>query len=142
LALRVYIDASVVVALFTMDSSSAKASTFLRTRAPVIVISDFVAAEFASAIAGRVRMKTLTIEQARTALSNFDVWSGTLSSRIETLSIDIRTAETFLRRLASTLRTPDAIHIAIAQRTDAELATFDAKMARSARMLGMKTSKI
>ena len=42
----------------------------------------------------------------------------------------------FLRRLDLTLRTPDALHIAIAQRLAAELMTFDQKMAASARALG------
>jgi predicted nucleic acid-binding protein len=34
------------------------------------------------------------------------------------------------------LRTPDAIHIAIAERVDATLVTFDLAMAASARALG------
>jgi predicted nucleic acid-binding protein len=127
---------------FTIDPFAAVASAFLRTYSSVIVIGDFVAAEFASVIAGRVRMKNLTVEQARTALSNFDVWSGTLSPRVETLSADIRTAEAFLRRPDLTLRTPDAIHIAIAQRVGAELATFDLKMATSARILGTNVAEM
>ena len=36
-----------------------------------------------------------------------------------------------------TLRTPDAIHIAIAQRIRATLVTFDQRMSESARALGM-----
>jgi predicted nucleic acid-binding protein len=35
------------------------------------------------------------------------------------------------------LRAPDAINIAIAQRCEARLLTFDEKMARSARALGI-----
>jgi predicted nucleic acid-binding protein len=40
-------------------------------------------------------------------------------------------------RLDLTLRTPDAIHIAIARRLDATLVTFDQRMATNARALGM-----
>jgi hypothetical protein len=40
------------------------------------------------------------------------------------------------------LRTPDAINIAIAQRLDAALATFDAKMAFSARALGIELAAL
>jgi predicted nucleic acid-binding protein len=42
-----------------------------------------------------------------------------------------------VRRLDPGLRAPDALNIAIAQRCEANLLTFDGKMARSARSLGM-----
>jgi uncharacterized protein len=48
----------------------------------------------------------------------------------------IAVATTFLRRLDLPLKTPDAIHIAIAQRLGATLVTFDRQMAASARALG------
>jgi predicted nucleic acid-binding protein len=44
---------------------------------------------------------------------------------------------TLVRRVDLGLRAPDAINIAIAQRCGAHLLTFDAKMARSARTLGV-----
>ena len=48
----------------------------------------------------------------------------------------LRAAEGFLRRLDLTLRTPDAVHVALARRIGASLASFDKKMAASARALG------
>jgi len=42
-----------------------------------------------------------------------------------------------LRRLDLNLRAPDAIHIAITERANATLVTFDLKMADSARSLGV-----
>ena len=56
---------------------------------------------------------------------------------METTSDDIARAETMLRRLDLNLRAPDAIHIVIAQRSEAMLVTFDLKMADSARFLGV-----
>ncbi len=50
---------------------------------------------------------------------------------------DVRLAETFIRRLDLTLLAPDALHIAMAKREGAALATFDAKMAASAQNLGL-----
>ncbi len=50
---------------------------------------------------------------------------------------DVLAAEGFLRRLDLTLLAPDALHIAMCQRIGATLATFDEKMAASARMLGV-----
>jgi predicted nucleic acid-binding protein len=54
-ALKIYLDASVLVSLFATDAHSAKADIALKTTKPVPVVSDFAAAEFASAIARRVR---------------------------------------------------------------------------------------
>jgi predicted nucleic acid-binding protein len=42
-----------------------------------------------------------------------------------------------MRRLDLTLRTPDALHIAISGRVGATLATFDEKMAAAARVVGL-----
>ncbi|MGD9616467.1 MAG: PIN domain-containing protein [Alphaproteobacteria bacterium] len=50
---------------------------------------------------------------------------------------DVAAATIFLRRLDLTLRTPDAFHLAIAQRLGATLVTFDRRMAGSAGTLGV-----
>ena len=57
--MSVYVDASVLVALFTDDALAIRADGFLRTRSPVVIVSDFAAAEFASAIARHVRMRAI-----------------------------------------------------------------------------------
>jgi uncharacterized protein len=57
--------------------------------------------------------------------------------REETISADLRAAEAFLRRLDLSLRTADALNIAIAQRMRASLVTFAQKMAATARILGI-----
>jgi len=51
--------------------------------------------------------------------------------------IALGVAISLVRRLDSGLRAPDALNIAIAQRCEAYLLTFDGKMARSARSLGV-----
>jgi uncharacterized protein len=83
----------------------------------------------------RCRMKILTVDEARDAFADFDMWIAKMVSS-ETGSPDIRAAESILRRLDLNLRAPDAIHIALAQRLGAELATFDTRMAECAQALG------
>ena len=134
--MNLYLDASWIVALFISDAFTARAEGALRETAPTIWISDFAAAEFASAIARRVRMKDLTARQARQAFSNFDAWTARAGQRLHTERADVQAAEAYLRRLDVVLRTPDALNIAIAQRAGAVLATFDEKMAVAARALG------
>jgi predicted nucleic acid-binding protein len=133
----VYLDASVLVALLMVDALTARVDAFLRANMPVLIVSDFAAAEFASAIARRVRTGDITADDARRGFSAFDVWTSRATLREETITADVRAAEGFLRRLDLGLRTADALNIAIAQRIQAALATFDQKMAASARVLGI-----
>jgi predicted nucleic acid-binding protein len=100
-------------------------------------VSDFAKAEFASAIARRVRMNELTSEEARTAFSAIDVWSARATRSIAVSPTDIAAASAFLRRLDLPLRTPDAINIAIAERAVCTLFTFDRKMAEAAAATGV-----
>ena len=132
-----YLDASVLVALFTNDALTARADTYLRTHTPILLVSDFAAAEFASAVSRRVRMAELTGAEAQIVFTNFDAWTARATQRIGISTADIRAAEAFLRRLDLTLRTPDALNIAIAERAAATLVTFDKKMATCARTLGV-----
>jgi predicted nucleic acid-binding protein len=71
----VYVDASVLVALFTDDALAIRADAFLRSHAPVLIVSDFAAAEFSSASARHVRMKALRPEDARHAFATFNAWA-------------------------------------------------------------------
>lgn len=135
-ALSIYLDASVLVPLFADDPFTERARTLATGSRSALIVSDFAAAEFASALGLRCRMRTSTAESAKTALGDFDDWSKRFAVAADMHGADIRAADAFLRRLDLNLRTPDAIHIAIAQRLGAQLATFDVRMADCARALG------
>lgn len=135
--MSLYLDASVLVALFVIDPASASAAAFLASRPAVILVSDFGAAEFSSALARRVRMRDLAREDGLLALEHFDTWMTRAAGRQEITTADIGAADQILRRLDVNLRTPDALHVAIARRLDATLVTFDRGMAAAARALGM-----
>jgi uncharacterized protein len=141
-ALSIYLDTSVVIPFFLPDPFVVRAKAFLSTEPSGLVISDFVSAEFASAVGRRLRMKQLNLGEAQMALANFEIWIDQAASRTETISADVRTVYTVLRRLNLPLRTPDALHIAIAQRLGAELATFDARMAENAKSLGVALAPV
>ncbi|HLY45903.1 MAG TPA: type II toxin-antitoxin system VapC family toxin [Stellaceae bacterium] len=135
-ALGWYLDTSVLAALLRPEPSSNRADSFIRRNPADLTVSDFTAAEFASAVARWVRTRELNETAARTALESFDLWLTRSAQRVEVSPADIAAATTFLRRLDLPLRTPDAIHIAIAQRLGATLVTFDRRMAASAAALG------
>jgi uncharacterized protein len=134
---RLYLDAGVLVALVTDDPFTARAEACLGAGTPVLVVSDAAAAEVASAIARRVRMREMTEMDARNAFALFDALVIRAAERIVTEPSDARGAELALRRLDLPLRNPDALNITVAQRVDAVLLTFDMKMAEVARALGL-----
>ena len=136
MALSVYLDASALVALFPDDPFASRANAFLKQNSLLLNVSDFAAAEFASVISRHVRTRDITAEEARQAFSSFHAWTARVTQRVETTAADIAAADAFIRRLDLPLRASDAINIAIAQRLDAAIATFDDKMAACARALG------
>ena len=140
--MSVYPDASYLLSLFTNDAMTARAKAYLYREKPQFVVSDFAAAEFASVTARCVREGLLTKDEARAAFATFDVWTARHCGRVEIASADVSAADSYLRRLDLTLRTPDALHIGTAQRIGAALATFDKKMSASATRLGVAVAKL
>jgi predicted nucleic acid-binding protein len=141
LDVSVYLDASALVAILTDDPFTERTTAFLRTFTSVLIVSDFAAAEFSATVARHVRIQKYSPEHARTAFSTFDLWSSRGTQRVHVTQEDIASAEIFVRRLDLTLRAPDAIHIAISQRTADHLLTFDRKMAEAARALGTEVAQ-
>jgi predicted nucleic acid-binding protein len=132
-----YLDASVIVALLTNDLFTSRADAYIRSHPDILIVSDFAGAEFASVIARRVRTREVTERVARRAFAEFDAWTARNTERTETTTVDVTTATRALRRLDLTLRTADAMNLAIAQRIDATLMTFDEKMTVAAKVLGV-----
>ena len=72
-------------------------------------------------------------------IKNLDALDGfcSISEVVEISPFDLAHATTIIRRLNLNLRTADAIHIALCQRLDLTLWTFDQGMADCARRLGL-----
>ena len=134
--MRIYLDASILVALFADEPQTEPADAFLRAHSGMLIVSDLAEAEFASAMARRVRMGQARANEARQTFLTFDAWTARETERTHTTHADIASAAAFIRRLDLTLRAPDGIHIAITQRLGADLFTFDRNLAASARALG------
>jgi predicted nucleic acid-binding protein len=89
-----------------------------------------------------VRTRNLTVEEARAGADAYDRWLVQEANPVAISAADISIATTFLRRLDLNLRAPDAIHIAMAMRLGATLATFDEAMAACARALGLPVASL
>lgn len=85
----------------------------------------------------RVRTGEIERHRARQVFADLDAWIGRGVERIDLGPPDVAAAAGLLRRLDLTLRTPDALNLALCQRASAALATFDARMAVAARAIGL-----
>jgi uncharacterized protein len=133
--LSLYLDASALLPLFIEEARTNQAHTSLRGN--VLIISDFAVAEFSSGVARRTRAGEINESDAVSVFTALDAWTLNAARRETLTPGDVNMAISLVRRLDLGLRAPDAVNIAIAQRCAATLLTFDEKLARSARSLGM-----
>jgi uncharacterized protein len=133
--LSLYLDASALIPLFIEEARTNQAHESLRGN--VLIISDFAIAEFSSGVAHRTRAGEINDSGAASVFAALDAWTLKTTRREMLTAGDMNVAISLVRRLELGLRAPDAVNIAIAQRCAATLLTFDEKMARSARSLGM-----
>ena len=139
--MSIYLDVNVLVALFVLDPLNGRADKAMRSLRDDLIVSNLSVAEFSAAIARRVRMRDLSGSEARTAFTQFDAWCAGYTRTMEMEGSDVTAATGWMRRLDLPLRTPDALHIAIAQRTGCRLLTFDRTMVKVARTLGLAVAK-
>ena len=80
----------------------------------------------------------MSADSAAIALDDFAHWRFDTTSEAVIETSVIRLAHLFVRRFDTQLRTPDALHLALARRLGATLATFDVGAARAAQLLDIE----
>jgi predicted nucleic acid-binding protein len=123
--------------ILVKDPTSAVVDSFMSTAQEKPWVSDFAAAEVASALSRLVRTGRLQAADGTACLFDFDVWRASMTLSEEIHAVDVRLADTYVRRFDLGLRTPDALHLAIARRLDATLVTLDRRLATAGRELGI-----
>lgn len=132
----IYLDASVVVPIFITELTSPRLDAWLATD-PEICLSEWTVSEFSSALSLRLRTGGLDVEERDAAELELDGWLADGILAVEVGEDDIRAARTLLR-FDRNLRTPDALHLAIASRLDCRIATYDRRLAEAAVAIGME----
>jgi len=137
-----YFDASALVPMLIHESKSAVIDTLMQSLGERPTVSDFAAGEVASALARLVRIGAMTAQVAQNRLTDFDAWRAGDTQAIEMLNMDVAQAAVFVRQFDLGLRMPDALHLAIAQRSGFPLITLDERMAKAGATLGVQTVKL
>ncbi len=132
-----YLDASVLLPSLFPEPASAAVDRFLDGLPSAPLVSDFAAAEVASAISRLVRTRSVTEAIANRRLADFDAWRAEGVETIEVVGADIRLCGVIVRRFHLGLRTPDALHVAICRRLSATLVTLDRRLAGACEAFGV-----
>jgi uncharacterized protein len=140
--LTCYLDASVMLPILIKEPASAAVDAFMSTVQQELWVSDFAAAEAASALSRLVRTGRLQATDGAARLSDFDVWRTAMTKPAEIHAVDVRLAGAYVRRFDLALRAPDALHVAIARRLDVPLVTLDRRLATAARELGVAVEEL
>lgn len=138
----VYIDTSILVAYYCPEKISDQAEKIL-VEASNPAISQLTDVELTSALARKIREKALSEENGKAVL---DIFRTHIDEKSYTyLPIQPKhfsTAMDWIAEFNTSLRTLDALHLAIASKNKAPLLTADIKLAESAKKLGVDMTLI
>jgi uncharacterized protein len=129
----IYLDTSVLVAIYCPEPLSEKADRIARREGPA-AISELTEVEVSSAIARKVRAGELVVGDARKILALFA--SHASSGWFDRISIEAahyRQARDWIGRMSRPLRALDGLHLALAASSGRTLVTADPALYRSAR---------
>lgn len=138
--MRLYLDTNIVIALFVAEERSSAVRALLRSHRLPLVSSELVRLEVIATLARKAREGVLSEAGARKAAVLADQWLLGETDCVPVNTGDFEAARTMLKaNFSDNLRTPDAIHMALALRGDAILVSHDRRLLELAPAFGLKT---
>lgn len=134
----IYLDTSVLGALFFREAGAGDLVASLeRRRKQGLTISAWILTEMACV--GGIKQRTGAIDAGgrQLALANFQRFASAHLGMIEVDPADFRAAAVFVD-MPLNLRAGDALHLAVARRIGARLASLDKRMSEAARAVGVE----
>jgi uncharacterized protein len=140
----IYLDTSFLTPLFREEASSAQVTAFLaRQVVGTMAASKWASIEFSSLISRDVRKRTLTAIQGRRLIAEFATLSAVSLVMLTPGANDFELALDYVSHFATHLRSPDALHLAIARNNGVEfVATLDAGMLAAAKRLKIPARRL
>lgn len=140
--MTLYLDTSVLVATLSNEAVSSRVRAWLRQSDPALLaVSGWTITEVSSALARKVRTGEFDHAQRLEALANFRRLMSTYQVA-EIIRSDFDRAAAFADRPGSTLRSGDALHLAVAIRSGWGLRTLDHSLAGEGAALGHDVSLV
>ena len=137
----VYLDASVLVSIVTLDANSEKAGRWYEGLVAPVIISDLANLEVCAVISREFRARRFSRASADKAFSDFDALRAA-SEPLSHAAQDFAIADRLVRDYSTKLSAPDALHLASAKNAGAALATLDTRLAEAARAQGVEVAEL
>ncbi|MEO7179108.1 MAG: type II toxin-antitoxin system VapC family toxin [Allosphingosinicella sp.] len=134
----IYLDASIVVAIFTAEAETARLQQWIDDKnSEIFAVSRWVDVEFAAAIAAKTRAGMLEEPARKKSLQLYRQALRESFRRLEIGDAQFERAERLAQNPAGGLRGGDALHLAIAAGYRATLCTLDKRQAEAAATLAI-----
>ena len=134
-----FLDTSVIVAFYVPEALSGRIQRLFSSGEPLSICS-LARVEFTSAIARLVRMKALSRQSGRSVLEEFESHMQQMLYAFQPITPkEYDLAQTWIASFRTSLRTLDALQLAVASSNNLPLVTTDKGLARAAKTLGVAT---
>jgi predicted nucleic acid-binding protein len=138
--LTLYLDTSILVAALTNEAATERMQLWLGAQpADSLVISDWVATEFSSALSIKLRSGQIQMSDRADALTMFIRLTAESFIVLPVTRTQFRTAARFCDQHALRLRAGDALHLAVCADRGATLCTLDRRLGEAGPLVGVKT---
>lgn len=133
----IYVDTSVLGAVFFREATAGAVAAALRGQADEgLAISGWTLTEMASVAAIKERTGAVSPVIRAEAMRAFHRFASTELQVVEVEAFDFRSAAMLIEQ-AGNLRAGDALHLAVAHRIGARLATLDQRLGQAASVCGV-----
>jgi uncharacterized protein len=134
----IYLDTSVVAPFYWQEALSDQVEALLSDESDM-GLSELVEVELCSALSRRVRTREISQGQARDIVAQFQLHlEHQFYRRIAVKATHYSLAKTWISRFETSLRSLDALHLAIASVNGVRLVTADQALAKSAVFFGVE----
>jgi predicted nucleic acid-binding protein len=138
--LILYLDTSVLVAVFTPEADSGRVVAWMSRQAHEdFAVSDWVVTEFSAALSVKLRRRQIAPAHQAAALARFGQFCADNASVLPVVREHFQAAAEFADRYAIGLRAGDALHLAITAEHGAILCTLDRRLGEAGPRLGIAT---